>query len=61
MRALKSLFEPIRVGEVQLKNRLVMLGMTTGLGENYQINDRLISFLSARARGGVGLVTLGTA
>ncbi|MFC2001483.1 FAD-dependent oxidoreductase [Chloroflexota bacterium] len=57
----KRLFEPITVGKVELKNRLIMLGMTMGLANDYKVNDRLINFLSARARGGAGLVTLGSA
>ncbi len=53
-----KLFEPIRIGSMELRNRLVMAPMTTGYaGQNQVPNPRLIAFLSARAKGGVGLVT----
>ncbi|MFA4837674.1 MAG: FAD-dependent oxidoreductase [Dehalococcoidia bacterium] len=59
MRKLTKLFQPIQVGNVEIKNRLVMLGMSTGLGNNYRVNDRLKGFIERAASGGVGLVTLG--
>ncbi|MFC1917067.1 FAD-dependent oxidoreductase [Chloroflexota bacterium] len=61
MPQIKKLFEPVKLGNLELKNRVVMLGMTMGLGENYKINDKLINFLAARAKGGAGLVMLGSA
>ncbi len=55
----RRLFEPVRIGGVELKNRLVMSPMTTGYaGPDQRPTPRLIAFLEARARGGVGLVTL---
>ncbi|MDD5093174.1 MAG: NAD(P)/FAD-dependent oxidoreductase [Dehalococcoidia bacterium] len=59
MRKLSRLFEPIMVGNVELKNRLVMLGMSTGLADNYRVGDRLTGFVRRSASGGVGLITLG--
>ena len=61
MPRVKKLFEPIKVGGVELKNRFVMLGITTGLGENYKVNDRLTNFFADIARGGTGLATVGSA
>ena len=53
------LFEPISIGAMQLKNRLVMSPMTTGYAGLDQLpTPRLIDYLAARARGGVGLITL---
>jgi len=60
MTKIRKLFEPANIGKVELKNRIVMLAMTTGLPENYRVSDRLIDFFTARAKGGVGLVTVGT-
>jgi len=57
----KKLFEPISLGNVALKNRVVMLGMSTGLGNDYDVTDRLVDFYAARAQGGTGLMILGSA
>ncbi len=54
-----KLFEPIQIGGMTLKNRIVMSPMTTGYAGFDQLpTPRLIDYLVARARGGVGLVTL---
>jgi len=54
-----KLFQPIRIGAMELKNRLVMSPMTTGYAGLDQLpTKRLVAYLAARARGGVGLLTL---
>jgi 2,4-dienoyl-CoA reductase (NADPH2) len=51
------LFKPIKVGNVQLKNRMVMLAIGTGYSESDgTVGDRFINFYVERARGGVGLI-----
>ena len=55
------LAQPIRLGAVTLRNRIVMGSMHTGLeghqtGESF---DRLARFYAERARGGVGLIVTG--
>ena len=51
------LFEPIKVGSVELKNRMVMLAIGTGYPESDgTVGDRLVNFYVERARGGVGLI-----
>lgn len=51
------LFDPIKVGNVQLKNRMVMLAIGTGYSEpDGTVGDRFINFYVERARGGVGLI-----
>lgn len=53
----KRLFEPGQIGHMQLKNRLVMPPMGTGYhDEGGYVSQRLIDYLEARARGGVGLI-----
>ena len=53
------LFEPIRIGSMQLRNRIVMSPMTTGYAGLDQLpTPRLVDYLTARARGGAGLLTL---
>ncbi|MFC1993671.1 FAD-dependent oxidoreductase [Chloroflexota bacterium] len=56
MTHLEKLFEPIRVGQIELKNRIVMLAMGTYYGTGYDITDRVKSFYEERAKGGVGLM-----
>ena len=55
---LDILFEPIAIGKMELKNRLVMAPMGTGYGGDGFVTDRITDYLVARARGGVGLVTV---
>jgi len=52
-----KLFEPGKIGNLQLKNRVVMPPMVT-LYSNYEgeATDRIIQYYAERARGGVGLV-----
>ena len=55
------LAQPIRVGAVTLRNRIVMGSMHTGL-EGHQTEaafDQLARFYAERARGGVGLIVTG--
>src|SRR4030042_1869877 len=57
MRELKHLFKPIRIGAIEVKNRIVMSPMGTGLGSsNGEVTQSLINYHVARARGGVGLI-----
>ncbi|WP_041272594.1 NAD(P)/FAD-dependent oxidoreductase [Desulfitobacterium hafniense] len=55
-----KLFEPIKIGNVELKNRLIQLPMTPELAENHHITERLIDFYAQRAKGGIALLTVGT-
>ena len=56
---LDILFEPIVIGKMELKNRLVMAPMGTGYGgRDGFVSDRIIAYLAARAKGGIGLVTV---
>lgn len=61
MRPIKKLFAPIKVGNVDLKNRILLLGMATSLGEDHRITESILNFYGARAGGGAGLITLGSA
>lgn len=56
-KTLTRLFQPIQIGTLQLKNRLVMPPMTTNFAnDDGTVSDRLIAYYAERARGGVGLV-----
>ncbi len=53
----QKLFQPGRIGEMTLKNRIAMPPMGTNLAsEDGQVTDRLLDYYEARARVGPGLV-----
>ena len=53
----EHLFSPFAIGDVKLRNRVVMLPMTTGFCEaDASVGRRLVDFFAARAPGGAGLI-----
>jgi 2,4-dienoyl-CoA reductase-like NADH-dependent reductase (Old Yellow Enzyme family) len=52
------LFSPLRVGHVTLKNRIMSTGHDTSLPREHKVNDALIAYQEARARGGCGLIVV---
>jgi len=60
MTAFPHLFSPIRIGGLELRNRLVMSPMETCYATRDGVpSERTIAYYEARARGGVALITLG--
>lgn len=55
----KSLFEPLDLGFTQIKNRMLMGSMHTGLEEDKGSLLRLAEFYRERALGGAGLIVTG--
>lgn len=55
----KALFQPLDLGFTQLKNRLLMGSMHTGLEEDKENLGRLAEFYRERALGGAGLIVTG--
>lgn len=54
-----SLFEPGRIGPIEVPNRVVMASMTTRAADlDGFVTPQTIAYFAARARGGVGLVTV---
>jgi 2,4-dienoyl-CoA reductase (NADPH2) len=53
------IFRPLNLGFTQLKNRVVMGSMHTGLEELPNGHERMAAFFAERARGGVGLIVTG--
>ena len=48
-----KLFEPARIGPLELKNRLVMTAMSTRLaGPRGEVTDQLTDYYAVRAAGG---------
>ncbi|MFT6141633.1 MAG: 2,4-dienoyl-CoA reductase (NADPH2) [Psychromonas sp.] len=54
-----KLLEPLDLGFTQLKNRVLMGSMHTGLEEMDGGLERMAAFFSERARGGVGMIVTG--
>ena len=58
MTQFKTLFSPFRIGNLDLKNRIVMPPMATHFAaEDGSINDRHIAYYLRRIKGGVGYIT----
>ena len=57
MSSLSKLFSPIRIGKMEVKNRIAMAPITTNWAPaDGTVSDRIIDYLEARAAGGVGLI-----
>jgi 2,4-dienoyl-CoA reductase-like NADH-dependent reductase (Old Yellow Enzyme family)/thioredoxin reductase len=50
------LWQPIQIGQMQLKNRIVQPPMGTQYGQNGYVTERLKNYFEARAGGGAGLL-----
>src|SRR5215475_11684036 len=56
----EKLFSPVHIGRVEIKNRVAMTSMGVNLSApGGGVNDDIIAFYEARARGGVGLIVSG--
>jgi len=57
---LEHLFKPIKIGTLEIKNRIAMAPMVTNLASGTgEVTQSLIEYYEARARGGVGLIITG--
>ena len=54
-----NLLAPLDLGFTQLKNRVLMGSMHTGLEESENGHQRMAAFFAERAKGGVGLIVTG--
>ncbi|MCU0562130.1 MAG: NAD(P)/FAD-dependent oxidoreductase [Desulfobacterales bacterium] len=55
------LFQPIRIGRLESKNRLLMSAMSIhfGVDERGHVTEQLTRYMEARAQGGVGMMLVG--
>jgi len=59
MRRLRKLFEPIKIADVQIRNRIVMSPMGLGRAtEDGFVTDVMVDFYIERAKGGAGLINI---
>lgn len=56
---LKHLFSPGKIGNIQIKNRIVRSATFENLTKNGRINDRYIKLYANLAKGGTGLIITG--
>lgn len=57
MSSFKNLFSQIKIGEMKLKNRIVLAPMATHYGtEKGRVTERQIQYYIERSKGGVGLI-----
>jgi 2,4-dienoyl-CoA reductase (NADPH2) len=53
------LLSPLTLGNLELRNRVVMGSMHTGLEDHVRHLPQLAAYFAERARGGVGLIITG--
>jgi NAD(H)-dependent 7beta-hydroxy-3-oxo-delta4-cholenoic acid oxidoreductase len=59
MKPLKNLFRPIKIGSMEIKNRMAMAPMATDFANpDGTISQKMIDYFGARAKGGVGLIIM---
>ncbi len=52
-----SIFEPIKIGQVEIKNRIAMAPMNMNYtGPNHYVSNQQMAYYAARAKGGTGLI-----
>ncbi|HSO29758.1 MAG TPA: FAD-dependent oxidoreductase [Candidatus Sulfomarinibacteraceae bacterium] len=56
--AFPTLFSPLRIGSVTLRNRIFSSGHDTVMADHGRVSDQLVAYQEARAAGGVGLIVI---
>lgn len=56
---MNKLFDKISIGQMTLKNRIIMSAMDLGFTSDGAINEKIINFYTERAKGGVSLIVVG--
>lgn len=59
MTLLKKLLTPLRIRDLELRNRIVMTAMHLNFTPDGRVNDRIAAFYEERAKGGAGLIIVG--
>jgi 2,4-dienoyl-CoA reductase (NADPH2) len=55
------LFDPIHIGNLEIKNRILMPAMHMNMCKDFLVSDQIIAFYEERARGGAGMIIVGYA
>ncbi|MGB3537074.1 MAG: FAD-dependent oxidoreductase [Mesorhizobium sp.] len=56
MTSFPHLFSPLKVGGMEVRNRIVSTGHDTVMAHDGHVTDRLVAYQEARAKGGAGLI-----
>jgi 2,4-dienoyl-CoA reductase (NADPH2) len=56
-----KLFEPIKINQLEVANRIYMPAMHLNMCRNYQVTEQLLAFYAERAQGGAGMISVGYA
>ncbi len=56
MNSVTPLFQPIKLGPLSLKNRIVMAPMTRGFSPGNKPNEKVAAYYARRAQHEVGLI-----
>ncbi|HEA70497.1 MAG TPA: FAD-binding protein, partial [archaeon] len=54
-----KLFEPLKLRNTEIRNRIIMPAMALNFSPDRTVNDKTIDFYEERSKGGVGLIILG--
>ncbi len=55
------ILEPIKIGNLELKNRIFLPAMHLNMVEDYKVTDQLVNFYVERAKGGASMIVVGFA
>lgn len=55
------LFQPVKINDLEIKNRIYLPAMHLAMCEDFEVTDRLVDFYAERARGGAGMICVGYA
>ncbi len=55
------ILEPIKINNLEIKNRIFLPAMHLNMAIDYKVTDQLVDFYSERARGGAGMIVVGFA
>ncbi|WP_188254627.1 FAD-dependent oxidoreductase [Pseudaminobacter soli (ex Zhang et al. 2022)] len=58
MTVFPHLFSPLRIGGMEVKNRILSTGHDTVMAHDGHVTERLIAYQEARAKGGAGLIVV---
>lgn len=58
MGSMATLFEPVRLGPVTLRNRTIRAAAFEGMAPGHEVSDALIAYHRAVSEGGVGMTTV---
>ncbi|MFW6113795.1 MAG: NADH:flavin oxidoreductase, partial [Actinomycetota bacterium] len=56
---MKKLLTPIKIRDLEVRNRIVMTAMHLNYTPDGKVNDRLVAFYEERSKGGTGLIIVG--